>query len=403
MAKKVPTHEWVGTPLNIGVINPYALSEVILGRKVNWKRISDTRKLLEKTLETPYEDLFDPAKSPILYTGVDLPEVQVSKAVTPKVAAAAAAVASTHAAPVVSGLPHAGMTDLDVMAAGDWSPAGAVWKDPGDFFEEGTEFFDPVQGGLGDCYFIAALASVAWARTYAVAQRTRATGHTPQEFVDMIEFYKAAGTLPEKLEVTEVLPLTGAGGYFYARSMETGEIWPAIYEKAYAKWKTGATGDRPEYPRIAGGDPVRACSEITGLTRYYYATAGMSANDILMQVKSNSVSCKTFNPMVAWTYSSASVAPGNINYDNAHLVANHAYSILGWHFANNVNYIVLRNPWGSYEATTDIVGGSWVAYDAPYHFGPGFWRNITLGTNDGVFALTVDAFKRYFAGFGLVK
>lgn len=39
---------------------------------------------------------------------------------------------------------------------------------------------------------------------------------------------------------------------------------------------------------------------------------------------------KTFNPMVAWTYGS-SPSP-EVNYNNAHLVANHAYSIPGWNY-----------------------------------------------------------------------
>jgi Calpain family cysteine protease len=48
-----------------------------------------------------------------------------------------------------------------------WNPAGTTWLDPGTFLDEGTEFFDPVQGGLADCWLIAALAAVAWARPYA--------------------------------------------------------------------------------------------------------------------------------------------------------------------------------------------------------------------------------------------
>jgi hypothetical protein len=32
-----------------------------------------------------------------------------------------------------------------------------------------------------------------------------------------------------------------------------------------------------------------------------------------------------------------------------------------------------------------------------------FWRTINMSTPDGVFALRVDTFKKYFAGFGVVK
>jgi hypothetical protein len=35
-----------------------------------------------------------------------------------------------------------------------------TWVDQGTFFHESAEFFDPVQGAVANCYFIASLASV---------------------------------------------------------------------------------------------------------------------------------------------------------------------------------------------------------------------------------------------------
>jgi hypothetical protein len=44
--------------LSVGAINPYALTEALLGRKIDW---SDSRsiKIMENTLETDYYELFD--------------------------------------------------------------------------------------------------------------------------------------------------------------------------------------------------------------------------------------------------------------------------------------------------------------------------------------------------------
>jgi thiol protease len=84
-------------------------------------------------------------------------------------------------------------------------------------------------------------------------------------------------------------------------------------------------------------------------------------------------------------------------------VGNHAYSILGWGYANNQEYIILRNPWGTYEAVPNEQGGIWIAWDAPYYGGSGFWRQISFATNDGIFGLRADTSKSYFAGFGVVK
>lgn len=364
---------------NVGVSNPYALAEAILKKRVNWKRV-DSQKLLEKTLGMPYEKLFDPKYESPLYAGLKLnPQTKALERI--------------EIPPTAKGA-HRAMIDVGAFT---------VWADPGDFFEETAEMHDPVQGAVANCYLIAALSSVAWARTYVIAQRTRATGTGPQNFVDMIEFCRAyGGAKPKQIEVTELLPLNTPGNTFiYARSSEPGEIWPAVYEKAFAKWVTNDAGDKPDILKTAYGDMVAAAASLTGLAPYYYGNSGLSENDIWQKVRENCISMKTFNPMVAWTYGT-SPSP-DVNYANAHIAANHAYSILGWQYANNQKYIILRNPWGNYEAVLNVDGWTWIAWDAPYYGGSGWWRPIPMATNDGIFALRVDTFKKYFAGFGLVK
>jgi hypothetical protein len=364
-------------PENIGVINPYALAEVQLNKKVKWGEV-DVQKTLSEALHTPYEQLFDPKFESPLYTGLklDLKTQMMQKA---------------PLQPAVLGAP--------ALAAG---PAAVNWIDPGDFFHVATEMTDPVQGALGDCYYIAALASVAWATTYKIAQRTRHTSMEETAFVDMIEFY-GNGT-PTQVEVTELLPMNPpANTWIYARSSDPQEIWPAVYEKAYAKWRTHAAGDQPDYNPIAGGDPVGACKQLTGWRPHYRWNSDLTADAIWQYIRQNCISRKTFHPMVAWTYASGDASPDHVNYNNAHLVANHAYSILGWNFANNLRYVVLRNPWGSYEATLNVLGGVWMAYDPPARGKPGFWRSINLGANDGIFALRLETFKSFFSGFGWVE
>lgn len=364
-------------PENVGVINPYALAEVILHRKINWKRVTDPAQLLGKTLGMPYEKLFDPKNNSPLYEGLTLDNTTKT-------------------------MKRSLISDKETYISKQFAKVGGptiVWSDPGDFYEEGTELTDPIQGAVGDCYLIAALSSVAWARPYVIAQKTRTTSQVQQGFVDMIEFY--SGGKWKKIEVSELLPLSSPSMTFiYARSSEKGEIWPGIYEKAYAKWKNNDAGDRPDILRIAGGDPVRACSELTGLTPYYFWNSNYTAHDIWQKIRQNCISMKTFNPMVAWTYGTA---PPGVNYSNAHIAANHAYSIVGWTYNENQEYIVLRNPWGTYEATLNVIGGNWTAWDAPYYGGQGWWRPISFATPDGIFAIRADTFKTHFAGFGFVK
>jgi calpain family cysteine protease len=345
-------------PDNIGAANPYVLAELKLGQKVNWQRTPRPEAIVEDALGVKYKDLFDPRKDSPLFAGKQVK--RNGKSVRTE-------------APVDVG--------------------SVVWADPGEFFYEAAEFFDPVQGAVGDCYLIAALASIAWARPYIIANRTRATGTTQQAFVDMVEIHESGQT--KQIEVTEKLPLNSPGNtYIYCRSSETGEIWPAVYEKAYAKWRTKDASDTPNINAIAGGDPVAALAQITGLTPYYFSCPSMTAEAIWQKVRENSISRKTFNPMVAWTYCSP---PAGVNYSDAHLAGCHAYSILGWLYNNGKEYVVLRNPWGFFEATLNVDTGTYVAYDGS------FWRSINLMNNDGTFALEAPTFKKYFAGFGLVK
>lgn len=359
---------------HIGVVNPFALAEVVKGKRINWKGVLDPSKLLEDTLGRPYDELFDPKHDSPLYPGLKLhtDTLMVEPSETPELGVGAFAAATVG--------------------------ASTVWLDPGDFFELGADLNDPVQGASPDCYFIAALSSVAWALTFQIAQRTRATDVTGN-FVDMIQLYVSGAW--KEYQVTEQIPLLSPGNTFiYARSSDAGEIWPAVYEKAYAQYRGNSGNDHPDYGPLAYGDPVAACVHLTGWTGHYFTTGSLSAHDIWQTVRTNSISYKTYNPMVAWTFGTA---PAGVNYAGAHIVANHAYSVLGWSSVNGQEYVVLRNPWGTYEATLNVLGGTWTAWDIPHPGGSGWWHPVTLPTVDGVFALRADTFKSHFAGFGFVK
>jgi hypothetical protein len=54
---------------NSAVINPYALAELIAGRRISWKELPDAPRVLEQLLATPYEELFDPKYGGPLYIG----------------------------------------------------------------------------------------------------------------------------------------------------------------------------------------------------------------------------------------------------------------------------------------------------------------------------------------------
>ena len=430
------------------VINPYALAELVAGRRIPWKSIADTRGMLEELLQTPYEELFDPKYDSPLYLGFHLnEELRLEPAPAPARDAAAETAGND--------LEHTPVGDALITKLGDLGPlfstkdvAGIkveraemqantielrvrmsdvlrrqrlarilspdivdlvvfdpdrlrivrpTWLDQGTFFREAAEFFDPVQGAVANCYFIAAMSSVAWSHPYVIKQLTRATGQAQQQFVDMIRFYDPAnGNTAHDIEVTELTPVASNGSPIYCRSSETGEIWPAVYEKAFAKYVTNDPGDFPDITKTAWGDCVYASAQLTGLSRHYFDTASHTADQLWNLVRANSLSRRTFNPMTAWTYGSGDASPDHVRYSDANLVAAHCYSILGWAYENGQEYIVLRNPWGSTEASINTYGGSEWFYDVSW------WRPIAFANPDGVFALRADTFKRYFAGLGYV-
>lgn len=435
-----------GYPLHIGVINPYALAQVKVGHAIQWQNVPNPPALLERLLGHPYKQLFDPKYHSPLYAGLKYNEdhktmvrdetdpVFTARSMEEALVSVLKRTGDIHLRHDEMSEPHprqhvAGLI-TDLAAKSDEKIplealerikkvaserrfnvipridprliekllSGFDWIDPGHFFTDATSPLDVNQGALGDCYFVAPLASVAWARPFSIAQRTRQTDPTglfaTPGVVDLVLFWN--GSAWDRIQVNELLPLQPPSDtYVYARSDDLTETWPAVYEKAYAMWRTGDTSNFPNYSPISGGDPVAAAVALTGLPGTYYGTARMTAYNIWQTVRGHSLSYKTFDPMVAWTYSSSAAAPTPIDYNSATIVANHAYSILGWDYHNGQEYIVLRNPWGYHEATLNVESGTWFAYDGS------FWYPVPLSSH-GVFGLRADTFQQYFAGFGVV-
>ena len=190
----------------VGVINPYALTEAITGRKFDWKD-AKSYQILEETLETNYSELFDIKFNSPLYAGLELTKdntVRALKSEEVKVRATDK-LESVNLSNIktLNDLSTTGIKDLNTISvknarldkgdvkmvlnipklnntinnklitpsirniifgqviANGWTPAGTSWSDRGDFFNDVTEYNDPVQGAIGNCYFIAAISAIA--------------------------------------------------------------------------------------------------------------------------------------------------------------------------------------------------------------------------------------------------
>jgi len=151
----------------------------------------------------------------------------------------------------------------------------------------------------------------------------------------------------------------------------------------------------PDITATAWGDCVMATAQLNGGNRSYFDTASRSADQLWTILRSNCLSYKRFNPMTAWTYSSSEAAGPGVDYADAGVVASHCYTVLGWAYRNCRRWIVLRNPWGYAEAVSSVLDDTISMFDVSW------WRPIVLKDTDGVFAMEIGAFKRYFAGFGV--
>jgi hypothetical protein len=433
--------------LCIGAINPYALTEAILGRKLNWNDPASS-KIMTDTLQTDYNELFDMKFNSPIYAGLKLGPnnmavpvkreemtiVTEKDRVTPNLGTIQKVgdlktvgvddIASTEVkqaflsngklnlvlqAPpalnkkftntVVSQQILDIATPFGAKLRGlnvGWTPPGNTWRDMGEMLKTVTDYDDPIQGTVADCWLIAALAAVAWADPYSIVHRNRPTSASETDGVNGIEFYsKPTGrNAPTKMvEVTDKTLVNSSSLWPpYCRCSDPGEIWPQVYEKAFAKWSTQDMTDEPNITMLSYGDPGAALAQINNKTAYYYDTSSRTPDQLWGIVRANSMSYRTINPMTAWTYATGP------QYTGSNVVANHAYTVLGWAYKNRKEYIVLRNPYGVTEPNGLNTYQGLLSF-----FDQSFWLPINTIGDDGVFALEAPSFKYYYQTLAVAK
>jgi hypothetical protein len=427
--------------LYIGAINPFALTEVLTGRIIDWNK-RESIEVIEDTLETEYSELFDMKYNSPLYAGLRLTDNNVAEPVdnseifirgdndteTPDLSSIdtigglkKAGINITKETKIQSAFLSRGILNLRldlpemdktlsktrlspmmasiVMYSGysdEWTPENCIWTDTSNFLRAVTDHTDPVQGAIGNSFFIAALSSVAWSSPHLIVHRNRANSAGQAKRMSVMQFFSKGGEKDaptRKIEVSDKTVIKASNNLpVYSRSSDSAEIFPALYEKAYAKWILRTNSDKPDITKTAYGDPVKAMAQLNNKTPHYYFTDSRSGDELYSIVRSNSMSYKTIHPMVAWTYAS------NSDYSGINIVGNHAYSVLGWALKGIKKYFILRNPWGVSEPSgMNTYQGVITCLDKS------FWMPVTTIGNNGVFAIEANAFKNLFAGLGVAK
>ena len=353
----------------VGLVNPYALAELMLGDSIQWNAIPDVGSFLAEQFKTTPEFAFDPTRDP----NIERSTLKKIKSSRSKIRA---------------------------------------WKDKGSFFSDVTQYSDPIQGAVGNCYLIAALSAVALAMPSAIAHRTKPNSVGSKGFRNIVHLYKKKNKKWKSTDilVSDLVPVNASGRYIYARSLDLDEIWPAIYEKAYSNFRTGKrTSDRPDILVTAKGYHRKALSHITGHDTKYVRTKRMSITKLRKLISDNSRGKKrkiSFRPMACDTYPKK----GNDRtrtFEDGNIVRSHVYVVVGYTALNKKRHVILRNPWGKYyishpkpKLTTCFNVRSWSPHRCTDFSSP---KRICPDNLDGTFAISIANFKRHFEGVSIVQ
>ena len=209
-----------------------------------------------------------------------------------------------------------GQNFQDPTAGGYQSFAGTP------LFVDGPQYDDAVQGSLGDCYFISALASLADAVPEVIEQAIAPLG----DGTYAVRFYR--NWTENFIRVDADLPASGSAPT-YAKLGADGELWVPLIEKAYAYFRYGQNS----YISLAGGWPGTVYTEISAsdATSIWTGLPDATVTDFLS------------------THLAAGRAVSAPSLSNASspIAASHSYMVKSMRTVESTTYVMLYNPWGS--------------------------------------------------------
>ena len=183
---------------------------------------------------------------------------------------------------------------------------------------DGPEYNDIRQGSLGDCYFMASLASLADTDPNALREMIAPMG----DGTYAIRYYRN-GT-PTYLRVDTDLPGSPVSPK-YARITPDGELWVALAEKAYAQFRYGQNS----YASLSGGwmDPV------------YQAVTGQWTTRL------SPTSSSTATAMANYLDAGHGVTAASKSNSSTPIVGLHAYMVKDVEVVGEQTYVTVYNPW----------------------------------------------------------
>ncbi|XP_066988982.1 calpain-5-like isoform X6 [Macrobrachium rosenbergii] len=293
-------------------------------------------------------------------------------------------------------------------------PPGVVtWKRPHEtvdnprLFVEGVSANDVTQGQLGNCWFVAACATLTgvkelWHRVIP--------DYKDQEYGDLHPgiFHFRFWRFGEWVDVVidDLLP-TIEGQLLFTHSREKGEFWCALLEKAYAKL-------HGSYEALEGGNLSDALVDLTsGVSAHLDLTVGGYTDDFEKRKQLFKMMAKEMNEhaLMCCAITPHSHEEAEMR-TNVGLVKGHAYGITAcrkinigetglfsiFRGAQKIRMIRLKNPWGEKEWNGAFSDGSpeWSKVSAS--------EREKLGLtfeDDGEFWMTFDDFVEHFTDLSI--
>ena len=202
----------------------------------------------------------------------------------------------------------------------------------GSLLQNGLSADDVYQGYLGDCYYVAALASIAQEKPDYI--QNMFTDNGDNTFT--VRFYNNG--VADYVTVDRWLPTSGNYAVFAdwgggSSTSTSNELWVALAEKAYAQlaesgWSRSSTSTN-SYAAIEGGWMGAVISQVAGLGSSSSEAVNMTQTQLINLVNSNQV-------LTAGFVHAAGNTLGVVN--------GHAYTITAYNATNKTFH--LRNPWG---------------------------------------------------------